>query len=226
MTSALCGCVRVEQDLVILPDGSGSVRIVYGVKDEDLQRMRMLAAQMALLDPSLAPADVDWMTAFDETIIRQEWDKMDYEGLALRSVQTELKEGWRFMRADIRFDTLQHVLDAGLYNEGHISLTRGPDGQYGYQQSLNLNRSMKALPPGMAMSGMESMLAMMLKDFHATISVEAPGDILRSNADRVEGRKAVWVLKGTDPKVVARIKDLDLRLMFEGRGVTIPDASM
>ena len=221
---ALAGCVQVEQDLMLKPDGSGTLRFVYGVKDQDLQRMRQLATQMAAIDPSLAPADVDWLTAFDEDVIRREWDGVEHKGVELRTVKTHVENGWRFMTANIDFVTLQHLFDCGMIKDCHVALTRGPGGQYGFQQSVDVRKSMKSLPMGMDMASMQPMIAMMMKDFKGSFRVEAPGDILRTNADRTEGRAAIWEMNGTQADLVSRIQSLDFRVMFEGKNLQIADA--
>ena len=220
----LSGCVQVEQDLVLKEDGSGTLRFVYGVKDQDLQRMRELAKQMAAIDPTLAPSDVDWLTAFDEKVIRAEWDKVAHEGVILRDVTTKLENGWRFMTANVHFDTLQQLFNCGMIKDCHIALTRGPNGQYGFLQSINAGNAAKSLPKGMDLTTLQPMLAMMLKDFKAEFRIEAPGEILRTNADRTEGRQAIWMMNGGQTDLAARIQNLNLRLMFDGKNLTIPDA--
>jgi len=224
LTLSLCGCVRVEQDLVIRPDGSGSLRFVYGVKEQDLERMRQVATQMAAIDPSLAATDVDWLTAFDENVIRREWENMEHDGVKLDRVVTRTQDGWRYMQAEIQFVSLQHLLDCGMLADGHISLTRGPNGQYGYQQSIQAGRVMKSLPPGMEMEALQPMLAMMMRDFNASFSVQAPGRIIRSNAHRTEGSRVIWEFNGQQADVVEKLQNLDLRMMFDGRELKISDA--
>jgi hypothetical protein len=224
LTALLSGCVKVEQDLVLKPDGSGTLKFVYGVKEEDLQRMRQVAKQMAAIDPSLAREDVDWLTAFDEQVIRREWEKVDHEGVTLQNVTTEPRDGWRYMTAHIHFVTLQKLFDCGMIKDCHVSLSRGPSGQYGFQESINVTRAMKSLPPGMNLDTMKPMLAMMMQDFHAEFSVEAPGRIIKSNADRTEGQKAIWEMSGKQADFITRLQDFDLRMMFDGRQLQIADA--
>jgi len=224
VAAMLSGCVKVEQDLVLNPDGTGTLKFVYGVKDQDLQRMKQVATQMAAIDPTLVKEDVDWLTAFDETVIRREWDKVDHEGVTLDQVKTELSGGWRYMTANINFENLQKLFDCGMIKDCHVALTRGPDGQYGFQQNINLNKSMKSLPPGMDLKTMGPMLAMLMQDFEAVLKVEAPGRIIRSNADRTEGRQAIWELNGKQTDLITRLQELDLRLMFEGKTLDIADA--
>jgi len=67
---------------------------------------------------------------------------------------------------------------------------------------------------------------MMFKDFRADIRFNAPGKIIRSNADKVEGRSALWSVRADQPGFMARLQDLDVRLMFDGTGMQIADAMM
>lgn len=218
------GCIQVEQDLVLHTDGSGELRILYGVKERDLQRMREVTRRMAAIDPSFSSSDADWLNSFDEDRIRREWDREHMEGVELVDVKTGLQEPWRILRARIRFQTLQHLLDAGVIQQCHIALARGDHGQYGYQQTLDLGGTLKNLPPGMDLATIQPLAALMLADLRATLHVQAPGSILRSNADRVEGRRATWEIKGTDEGSLERLQDLDMRLLFDGRALKIADA--
>jgi len=220
------GCVRVEQELVLQSNGSGVLRIVYSADEENASRMRALANGVAAVDPDIESSDVDWLTSFDEKKIRAEWAKHETPGVTLTSVKTSAAGGWRTMRAEIQFKTLQHLLDCGMIRDSHIALTRGPDGQYGYQQSISTRRIMKALPAGMDMDHLDFVAGPMLEDFRAKFQVVAPGRIIRSNADRVEGQRAIWEISGSDPSVLQKIRDVDMRLMFEGRNLKIADARM
>ena len=220
------GCIRLEQDLALNPDGTGELKFVYGVKEQDLQRMREVARQMAAIDPSLAQEDVDWLTSFDEQAIRREWAKAANEGVHLKTVKTESSGGWRYMRAAITFKTLQHLLDCGMIREVTISLTRGPSGQYGFLQSIDTAKASKSLPPGMNLETMGPFLSHLFGDFRADFRVHSPGPIIRSNADRVEGRQAFWSVRGDQPDFLAKIENFNMRLLFDGKGMKIAEAEM
>lgn len=222
----LSGCVQVSQDLSINSDGTGTLNFIYAVKEQDLQRMREVAKRMAALDPELAEEDVDWLTAFDEDVIRNEWNKTTTPGVSLNSVATELKNGWRTMRAEIGFNSLQRLFDCGMIEECHIALTRGPGGQYGFQQSINVAKMSESLPAGMDLNTLKPLVSMMFKDFRADIRFNAPGEILRSNADKVEGKSAMWSVRGDQPDFMAKLQEFDVRLMFDGKGMKIADALM
>lgn len=224
-TLVLAGCVRVKQDLLLSPDGSGSLSISYGVKEQDIKRMSEVARQMAAIDPSLAAEDVDWLVAFDEKKIRSEWAKMNPEGVRLLGVSTEDRDGWRYMLADIRFDSLQKLIDSGMLSECQISLTGGPDGQYGFVQGFNLEKATKSLPPGMDISSLRPMMAMMMQDFRGEFTIQTPGRIIRSNADRTENNnKAIWAMNGNQAGLMDKLENFDLRLMFDGKHTTLQDA--
>lgn len=219
------GCVRVRQDLMLNPDGSGSLYIVYGVKEQDIKRMGEVSRQMAAIDPSLTAQDVDWLVAFDEEAIRREWNRTEHDGVRLLGVSTEDRDGWKYMRADIRFDSLQKLIDTGMLSECQISLTRGPNGQYGFIQSFNLEKVAKSLPPGMDISSLRPMMGIMMADFRGEFTVQMPGRIIRSNADKLEREnRAVWAMSGAEPGLMERLENFDIRLMFDGKNTRIADA--
>lgn len=181
---------------------------------------------MAAIDPALEQEDVDWLTAFDEETIRREWAASANDGVALNSVVTEVKDGWQYMTANISFRTLQDLFDCGMIEDCHISLTRGPAGQYGFQQSISVSKMSESMPAGMNVNSLEPFITALFKDFRADIRFQAPGRILRSNADRTEGRRAIWTVRGSEPDFVTKLQDFDMRLMFDGKGMQIADAIM
>lgn len=224
--AAGAGCVRVTQDLVLERDGRGTLTITYGAKEQDIQRMRQVARQMAAIDPDLAPADVDWLTSFDEEAIRREWKKNAGPGVHLAYVTTGMEGPWRMMTVRLRFDSLQQLFDCGMVEDCHIALTRGPSGHYGYLQTVSAGRAAKALPPGMTMEHAGPMAAMLLQGLDATFRVTTPGRILKSNADRVENTTATWRITDQTPDLLGRLQSMEFRMMFDGRGLTIADARL
>lgn len=226
MVNLLSGCVQVSQDLSINSDGSGTLDFIYSVKEEDLLRMREVAKSMAALDPELAQEDVDWLIAFDEEVIRREWNEAANDGVHLNNVVTELKDGWRSMKAEVGFQTLQQLFDCGMIDDCHVALSRGPDGQYGFQQSISMTKMSESLPAGMNLKTLKPIVSMLFQDFRADVRFTAPGAILRSNADSVEGQSATWSIRGDQPNFMAKLQDFDVRLMFDGKGMQIADALM
>ncbi|HMO52144.1 MAG TPA: hypothetical protein PKE26_12020 [Kiritimatiellia bacterium] len=224
---ALCSaCVHVEQDLVLRADGRGSLNVVYGVKDQDVKRMRVMLEQVAALHPGVARADVAWLTSFDEEAIRQEWAQNAGPGVHLTGVRTELDQGWRFARVAVRFDTLQQLLDCGMIPHMQMVLSRGPQGQYGFQQSIDGRAWSRFLPERLDWSNLQPLAGLMMRDFEAIFRVEVPGPIRRSNADRVEGRRAIWELRGDQSDLMARLQYVDLRILFDGRDLKLAEAAM
>lgn len=208
------------------PDGSGLLRIVYSASEDQAERMRTVASGVAAIDPDITAQDVDWLTSFDEKKIRAEWARHNNPGVTLKDVKTSAAGGWRMMRAEIQFKTLQHLLDCGMVRDCFIALTRGPGGQYGYQQSISTHRIMKSLPPGVDVEHLDLVAGALMEDFRAKFQVVVPGRIIRTNAQRVDGRRAIWEIHGSEPSVLQKIKDIDMRLMFEGRDLKIADARM
>jgi hypothetical protein len=219
----LAGCVRVNQQLTLESDGSGTLALIYGVKEDDLRRMAEIAETMDALDPAAKPASGDWLNAFDEATIRREWSEGRYVGVELKSVFVRERDGWRFMEAEIGFDSLQHLIDTGLLGECHLSLSRGPDGQYGFLQEFDVAKAARSLPAGMDITSFRPMLGMMMSDFHADLNVSVPGRILRSNSKQVTGRTARWVFDGSEPGLIDRLEQTTLLVLFDGTGLQLAE---
>lgn len=214
---ALCGCLEVERTITLNPDGSGTVYISYGIKPADLADLKeVMRRQLAEegLDPEQAATPFD----LDEQEVREGFEDYREDGIRLLDLKREEANGRRYLRVTIAFESLEGLSHTEFLSDGDLRLERTPEGHYAFSQSG---------PQGDAAAefeGAQQMMEELMKGFRATVRVVVPGPILESNADRVDGRSAEWAFDvARDPKALERAQKLDMRVVFGGEGLSIPE---
>jgi hypothetical protein len=217
---ALCSasCIRVEQTLTLKADGSGTFDLRYGMSQEDIAemaRMAQQAAEMPGAEPGAVPSSP---FDFEEDSVRKDFEEYRASGVTLEKITTEVVDGWKYLNLSIRFATLKGLAETEFVSDRGLSLTRRPDGRYEFRQ---------AAPPqeeGPDLGAVGDMMNEIMKGFHATVRVVAPAPVVESNADRTEDRAVTWEFDlERDAKALERARKMDLRVVFEGQGLEIPE---
>lgn len=213
----LAGCLEVERTITLNADGSGTVYMSYGMKPDDLQDLKnVLRQQMAEegLDPSEAETPFD----FDEETARRGFDQYREDGITLKELKREEVNGRKYIRFTIGFASLEGLSHTEFLSDGDIRLVRLPDGNYEFGQSGPQGEAAAGL------AGAQEMMTELMKGFRATVTVRTPGPVLESNADHAEGRSVEWIFDlARDPKALERAQKLDMRVVFDGQGLNLPE---
>ena len=215
--AGLAGCLEVERTITLNADGSGTVYMSYGMKPEDLQDLKeVLHQQMAEegLDPGQAETPFD----FDEESARRGFEQYRADGITLKELKREEVNGRKYIRLTIGFTSLEGLSRTEFLSDGDIRLVRRPDGNYEFGQSGPQGETVAEL------AGAQEMMAEVMKGFRATVTVHTPGPVLESNADHAEDRSVQWQFDlSRDPKALERAQKLDMRVVFDGRGLSLPE---
>lgn len=211
-------CLRVEQTLTLKPDGSGTFALRYGMSLEDIEEMKRMAQQAAEAEGLDAAVATQSPFDFDEEQVRADFEEYKSSGVALEKVRSEVIDGWKYLDLEIRFESLKGFAETEFVSDRGFTLIRQEDGNYEFRQ---------AAPPSddsLAAEGVGDMMAEIMKGFHATVRVVAPARVLESNADARDDRTATWEFDlARDPKALDRARRMDLRMVFEGQGLELPE---
>jgi hypothetical protein len=205
----LSGCLDVRQDLVLNPDGSGTMALRYTVP----------ATTVASFSSSETTNAFPSFTASD---IRRDLAVYHPFGVQVLDAQVGNKDGGRQVFIRLGFDDVRTLALTTFFQDNRLSLTRQPDGQWLLEQRLVPPRAGEldldlAPPGGDAGPGFP-------EGFQATFTVTAPGDIRETNAASVEGRTARWHLEDDGgPTAIRFAQGEPMRLLFSGEGLAIPE---
>lgn len=209
---ALSACVHVEQDLRLAPDGSGTLAVAYTMSRSAIEAFEDQARAEAEAAGEEAPGPLE----FDEAEIRADFEELRPLGIELEDVQVADAGDSRSVKLRIRFASLAALSQTEFLSDRRIRLERLEDG------SMLLVQSASALPP--AGAEMNEMIRELMAGFRAVLTIETPSDILETNADESDARRATWVFDfDKDPSAVERAQQLDLRVRFAAVDPPMPE---
>jgi hypothetical protein len=230
MVLLLAGCIKLDQTLTLNKDGSGTLDMRYGMAEqtiaqlEAMERMSEQGTTEGIEVEEGSPFD------FDEAEVREQFEKDKPEGVELVSVASEVVDGWKYMQIRVSFDDLDALKRTEFYEDSDLSIRRNEDNNYVLLQKTGAEEAGVGDAPGggdpedpMAAAMMEQMAAM-FSGLRIATSVVVPSEILESNATSVDGNKATWVFDiDEDPTILSKLNSMDLRMVFAGEGVNLPE---
>lgn len=222
---ATAGCVKVDQTLTLTANGSGTFDIRYGMSEQTIAQIEAMQ-QMGEGMGEDAKVEQEGPFDFDEAQVREKFNADKPEGVDLVAVSSEVVDGWKFMQVKLRFDDLAALKKTEFFAESGLSLTRDKNGNYELSQRTG-NGGGAGMPPpdeeGMG-EAMAKQMAAMFAGMRIAITVVVPTDIVETNATEVAGRTAAWVFDvDKDPTVLTKMDNTDLRVVFAGKGLNIPE---
>lgn len=203
LCAALAACVQVDQTLLLEADGGGVLTVQYNMSREALLDLEARARALAEETGEVAPAPL----TFDEAAIRADFKEYEGQGITLEEARAWEENERRFVRLRIRFASLQALGKTEFLSDRRVQLTRASDGSYVFTQQAPPSEPM---PPEA-----HEWMRQLMEGFRAHLSVETPGPIVESNADRVEDRRATWIFDpALDANALVRAQQMDLRVRF------------
>lgn len=217
------GCVHVDQTLTLARDGSGSIDLFYAQPDESSTQVQALARR--ILEQAGAEDSMTTMPLeVTDDQIRKEFKALAPYGITLHSVKTESRDGWTVRNMNIRFRHLKGLAEAGLLADRDISLARDAAGNYVFTQSAGRNSTTSEALALLAEMESTPLMGGLMQGFRARLRVITPGRILETNAPEKTERAAAWTFDyDRDPGIIGKAHRLAMRIVFDGKGLAIPD---
>lgn len=224
LCALLTACVHVEQKITLNPDGSGDFDVRYGMSKEDIVNMEQMSRQAMQVEGLTNGADSASPFDFNEEDIRSDFKEYEQHGVTLKSVRISDSDDWKYVDLGIHFNTLEGLTKTEFVAERTISLTKRPDGNYEFVQSAPVQGINPADMAGLDEASIKSLMAEMMKGFRARMQVVTPGKIVETSAESHDERTATWDFDlDKDPSALDRAQKLDLRVVFEGEGLSLKD---
>ncbi|TVQ89153.1 MAG: hypothetical protein EA400_08010 [Chromatiaceae bacterium] len=222
---AATGCVKVDQTLALNKNGSGTFEIRYGMAEQTIAQLEAMQ-QMSQAMGEEMEVEQDTPFEFDEARVRADFEENRVDGVELLAVDSEVVDGWKYMQIKLRFDSLEALAETSFFEDSGMSLSRDAAGNYVLTQRSGNGDALGAEEAGAAemQQQMMAQMAAMFSGLRIVNRIETPTDIVESNATEVRGRQATWVFDvDEDPNVLTQLDNLDLRVVFKGRGLNLPE---
>lgn len=212
MGLALGGCVQVESTTVLNGDGSGTVDVVYAMSLEVEQAMQEIADLDSGMEEDMGSAPL-FDESFDMEDLKKELAEHDVK---VKRYENGVENDKRVVRMTFAFDDV-HGLQAAMelsgggdnvigvreLDDGNFILTTVPSAYAEEEEYEEPEDPMAGFDPenmGAAMADAARSVELMgvlmshADDMSIVTAVTFPGEVLRHNATRVDGRTCYWVM--------------------------------
>lgn len=220
----LAACIKMDEDLALRNDGSGSVSMTYAMSDQTIAQMKAMqkmAEEMAKSSGGTAQSESD--LEFDEAKLKEKFKDYEQHGVFLEEVGSEERQGWRYMHVKARFEKLAGLTKTDLYNDRKLSLVKDSNGNY--RLGFGYGEENQGAEEGPDNPQMEQMMAAMMAGFQVATSITVPGEVLETNAHQTEGKTVSWKFDiDEDPKAFSKMNKETPYVVFAGEGLTLAEA--
>ena len=221
---AAAGCMQVEQETTINPDNSADLKIHYAMSEGAVAQIEAMK-QMAAKDPNFKMQASGPSLAFDEASIRAGLEKDKKDGVEVKSVKTETRDGWKHVYLEVHCADLATATKTGQASSGSgFSLTKNADGNY------LLELVSKDRPGGqddkVPSAEEQQMAKAMMAGLKVSIKVRVPGDIIETTAPVKDARTAAWTLDISDEKFFEKSAEFGkkgMKVVFKGEGLNLKE---
>ncbi|MFH1038525.1 MAG: hypothetical protein V1789_07670 [PVC group bacterium] len=215
---ALAGCIKMDQDITLNKDGSGSVKFMYGMSEQTINQMQTMS-EMNKQEGDDQPED-DNPFEFNEEKVKKEFAALKDKGITLKSVKTTTENGWKYMHVEFDFKDISQLNDADVMGDSPITIAKDAAGNY------VITSKMTGEEMGAGDADAEQMKAMlpMLAGMRMALKVTTPGKIISTTAPIKTADSAQWVFDiDKDPDSVMNMSKTKMEIVFDGTGCTIPE---
>ncbi len=231
----LAGCVQMHMETVIEKDGSGTFAMSYSMSESVAEAIKELK------DMDMPGQNMDDAPSLDD-FNQEEIEKACKEsGVKLQKFERSTLDGKENLEMVIAFKHINDLSDAltSTMNEqgGGFKIFKTSDGNYNLvavepeaQQSepeeeespSESPQSMEDMDPEMMGKSMEIMGKLMgsMSELDIGMRVTVPGEILRHNAQRVEGNTLIWEINSSN-MMSGDAGSMEPDIVFSGKGVKI-----
>jgi hypothetical protein len=224
------GCVQVEQLLVVNRTGSGSYELRYALAEETVDQIKamFLLKDQVGIGPAATVAlagDDERVRAFfdpDEAKLRRILQAYASYGVTVERLTVETRRGIREVRLKANVNRLSTLAASDLFPEYGFSLRKTQEGNIEF--SRKPPKAGEDDPFDVTDPDVMKQLAPFLGGFRVVTKVQVPGEILTSNANSASRYTGAWTYDyDKNANAVLRLQREPLQILFDGRGVELPE---
>jgi hypothetical protein len=229
LMSGLTGCIKIDMTLGLAKDGSGSLRVIYGMPSfliKQMESTRQWTGALGLAGGSstnVTVPDPDIPMLFDEGILKKRFALMEPDGVTLKSVRVREQGGWRYVDVDLKFSRLTGLVKQSFFRDCGVVFAHTET------DTCKLTVSLPRIgvtddPAGTASAESLATMTPFLNGMRVVVRVDLPGDIRNSTSTMSDTRRATWEWDfDKEATVLDRLMRDRMIVVFDGRQVRIKD---
>lgn len=223
-----CGCLRLEQDIHLRADGSGTFHMQYAVSEQAILQMRAmerlkqeLAAMRSETPTPTGTADLmPLFQSVNAADIKAALKVYETNSITVEKVEVDSRGRWQHVSVRGVFGNLAEVAKADFFRDYGFSLFRTREGHYALHRP---GRSLDGLPDAPDARTVR-MLSPLMAGFRISLAIQTPGAVLKTNGTRSSRSQVQWVFDfDRDPNVLTSLQASPMTVVFDGKGLSLPE---
>jgi len=224
------GCIQVDETLTIEKNGSGSLELLYTIPEQTVSQMKAMYSLKDRMDETLGQASPQTIEeAFErmffdptEDQIKRVLKKYEPLGVKTETLRVENRNSGRSVNLKVTFTSLEKISKADFFPEYGFTLLRNQNETYTFFRAAE-NTGTDPQGPG-AKPQEPGLLSPIMSGFRVALKVTTPGKIIQTNASRKTLYNAAWIYDfEKDPNVLTTIQNQPMKIIFESKGLQIPE---
>ncbi|MBN1676415.1 MAG: hypothetical protein JXR37_35550 [Kiritimatiellae bacterium] len=220
------GCLKIDHDLTLRADGSGELRLSYGMAQERLDSLAVMRVLDRLTPAPAAGEEAEaWppvLQVFHDTEeqIRAQFEAREAPGVVVEEITRRTRDTWQYVVVKLRFSDVRELNALPCLAGNGIALQRNGNGDWALTFAYGGARV--ELPEDGSDPDPRKLAMALIAGFRLETRITVPGRIVETDAGKTNGQTAVWIFDHDAD--FAALKDLPtrtFRLVFEGRDVTL-----
>lgn len=226
------GCLNMDQTITLNKDGSVAIETTYALSEKAITQFRAMyrlrdrmktVAEGGAIDEEDAGRPPALLDPVEERLTR-ELDKYKPYGLTVDKLKIRSRNAWREVQLAVRIDNLEEFAKTDFFKTYGFELARTTDGNY------VLSRTREVEKPKLQRNDPETqkLISSVLSGFKATVRVNTPGRVLRTNGDRTSLFGVTWVFNfERNPDALWAAENQSMIILFEGDDdIYLPEISL
>ncbi len=197
MLVTVTGCLQMEHDLRIKPDGSAVYQLQYGISEQAITQfraLRKLRSDLAAMEdePDNNALHPVLLTFLNPSIpaIREHLQAWEPYGITLRSLRESPRALWRSFSLTLDIQDISRLPDIPFFRTYGFSLQQSSEGSYVLTRPALVDDPAE-LPPRFSDAELAN-IRPLLEGFQTEIRIEVPGRILSTTAGNTALQTATW----------------------------------
>lgn len=223
------GCVKIDAAVSLAPDGSGTVKAMYGMPTYLIKQAETIRASTRALiqaqglgsNAPLPGADIPMI--FDEAGLKARFSRMEKDGLKVTEFKLKEMGGWQYVNFTVKFTSLEAFARQSFFKDCGFRLAGIEDGAYRLVATLPKLGGGEGAPN---FSDPEQMVQLtpFLNGLKVVVRLDLPGGIRQSTSTRSDGRRATWEWDfDKDSRVLEQLARDVIVVEFDGGGAKLKE---
>jgi hypothetical protein len=224
------GCVKMEQNLILRENGSGSLELNYSIAEQtvgQIDSILKLSRDLESVQGTNAAANVSadlsrLLFSPQKAEILAKLKEYEQFGIVTDKAEIKTRDIRRTVSIKVRFNSLSDLAKTDVFQAYGFSVQKDRNGSYVLSRDPAVQNP--AIRPDYSDAETARMVTPLLNGFHVSFSISTPGRIIESTGVSAGPYTTTWLYDfDRNPNAVTALQSQQFRVVFDGAGLKLPE---